>query len=84
MYVIQKSSFYHPSLRDPVISYFKDCICGIEYYTENIDDAFKFSTKEAAIWCRMDCVTRRQGERIEYKEIPNPNTSDEKKPLVWG
>lgn len=56
MYVIEKWATY-PHLREPAISYFKDCICGIEYFTENIDDALKFSTKEEAMLCRFDYVT---------------------------
>ena len=83
MYVIEKWATY-PHLREPVISYFKDCICGVVYYTENIDDALKFSTKEAAMWCRFDCVTRRAGEHIAYKEIPDLNRRDQKSEIsIW-
>lgn len=68
MYVIQKSSTY-PPLREPLISYFKDCICGIKYYTDNIEDALKFHTKETAIWCHIDYIKLRSGEHIKYVEI---------------
>ena len=75
MYVIQKET-YHSGCREPAITYFKDCIVGVEYYTEDIEEALKFRTKETAMWCRVDCVTKHSGENIRYIKIPDLKPGD--------
>ena len=68
MYVIRKTTTY-PLLDRVVVSYFKDCICGIESYSSSIEDALHFRTRDEAIECRMYYIRKRKCDKNEIVKV---------------